>query len=192
MKDQIEPVERPIEKPTEKPVERLVKKPVKKIVNLRQLLFATLMGSIALAIRNAGLYVMVFPPFRIDPRWIFSLLGACWTGPVGGLITGVLAAYKPPYPAADLACIPIHFLIGLISVRFIRGTDWKHLLSIFLWPILGLPLYLLTFSIFYSPPFAISYIPVILFIGISTAIPSFLIGIAVEKRAPNLLNFLQV
>lgn len=160
-------------------------------LNLRQLAFATLMGSMAFAVRNAGLFVMVYPPFRIDPRWIFSLLGACWTGPIGGLITGVLAAWKPPYPRADLACIPVHFVVGLISFWLMRRKR-GYLFSCFLWPLLGVPLYLFTYSVFYSPPTAIVYIPALVFIGISTSILAFVIGTAVDKRAKPLLNYLSI
>ncbi len=163
-------------------------------LNLKQLLFATLMGSAAFAIRNAGFFVMVYPPFRIDPRWIFSLLGACWTGPVGGLITGVLAAWKPPYPLVDLACIPIHFVVGLISVHLFRRKK-RYLFSIFLWPILGVPSYLLAYSMFYSRPIAtvaVVYAPILAFIGVTTSILAFVIGIAVDKRAKALLNFLRI
>jgi len=158
-------------------------------VNLRQLMFATIMGSLALVVRNVGLFIMVYPPFRIDPRWIFSLLGACWTGPAGGLITGVLAAWHPPYPQADLACIPVHFIIGLTSSLLIQHNQ-RRLFSCFLWPILGVPLYMLTFSVFYSPPVAIIYVPVVAFIGVTTSILAFVVGLLVEKRARPLLNLL--
>ena len=101
---------------------------------------AILMGSIAMDIRNMGLYAEIYPPFKLDPRWIFSLLGTCWTGPIGGLICGFLASMKLPNPSIDLAAIPVHFIIGLVS-RLLMKTKRKCLYACFLWPVLGVPTY---------------------------------------------------
>src|SRR3990170_2889419 len=102
-------------------------------INLRQLAFATIMGTIALTVRNMNLYLVVLEPFKLDPRWVFSLLAACWTGPFGGLISGTLAAMKLPYPLIDRACIPVHFLIGCAS-RLLSGYKERRVLTCFLWP----------------------------------------------------------
>jgi len=158
-------------------------------INLRQMMFAILMGSLAFAVRNLGLYVIVYFPFRIDPRWVFSLLGACWTGPVGGLISGSLAAMKPPYPLIDLACIPVHFIIGLTSWSLIRHNR-KCLYACFLWPLLGVPSYWLTTLVVMPAGATILLVFILAFIGISTAILAFAVGLAVEKRAKHLLRFL--
>lgn len=158
-------------------------------VNLRQLMFATLMGSLAFTVRNVGLYVIVYYPFRLDPRWIFSLLGACWTGPIGGLITGSLAAMKLPYPLIDLAAIPVHFVIGLTS-RWLIHNKRKCLYACFLWPILGVPSYWLTTLLVTPAQATLILIPILAFIGVSSAVLSFVIGLAVEKRAKPLLRFL--
>jgi len=160
-------------------------------MNRRQLLFATLMGTLAFAVRNGGLYVLIYPPFRFDPRWVFSLLAACWAGPGGGLIAGTLAAMKWPYPLIDLAAIPAHFFVGLVA-RWLIFSKRNSLYACFLWPILGVPLYwLMTFLV--APASAtIILIPVLVFIGLSSALLAFAVGLAVEKRANNLLAFLSV
>lgn len=156
-------------------------------INPRQLMFATLMGSLATLVRNIGLYVVVYPPFKIDPRWVFSLLGTCWTGPVGGLICGTLAAMKLPYPMIDLAAIPAHFMIGLAS-RWLVSHRWNTLYACFLWPIFGVPLYWLA-TLLVAPAIAtITLIPILLFIGVSGAVLAFVVGLAVEKRARSLLD----
>lgn len=156
-------------------------------INRRQLMFATLMGSLATLVRNIGLYVIVYPPFRIDPRWVFSLLGTCWTGPLGGLICGALAAMKLPYPMIDLVAIPAHFMIGLAS-RWLISHRRNSLYACFLWPIFGVPLYWLA-TLLVAPAVAtITLIPILLFIGFSGAILAFVVGLAVEKRAKTLLN----
>jgi len=149
------------------------------------------MGSLAFAVRNVGLYVMVYPPFRFDPRWVFSLLAACWAGPAGGLIAGALAAMKLPYPLIDLAAIPVHFFVGLVA-RWLIFRKRKSLYACFVWPILGVPLYWLT-TLLVSPASAtITLVPVLAFIGVSSALLAFAVGLAVEKRANNLLGFLSV
>ncbi len=158
-------------------------------INLRQMMFAILMGSLAFAVRNLGLYVIVYPPFRIDPRWVFSLLGTCWTGPIGGLISGSLAAMKPPYPLIDLACIPVHFIIGLTSRSLVRHKR-KCLYACFLWPILGVPSYWLTTLLVMPASATMVLVLILAFIGISTAVLAFAVGLAVEKRAKHLLSFL--
>jgi len=159
-------------------------------INRRQLMFATLMGSLAFSVRNLGIYVIIYPPFRIDPRWIFSLIGACWTGSMGGLICGTLAAMKLPYPMIDLAAIPVHFMIGLTS-RWLESHKRNSLYACFLWPILGVPLYWLATLLFTPAQATIALIPILLFIGVSGTVLAFVIGLAVEKRVRPLLSSLR-
>jgi len=160
-------------------------------MNRRQLLFATLMGSLAFIVRNAGLYVLIYEPFRFDPRWVFSLLAACWAGPEGGLIAGTLAAMKLPYPLIDLAAIPVHFFVGLMA-RLLILRNKNSLYACFLWPILGVPSYWLATFLFTPAKATIILVPVLIFIGVSSALLTFGVGLAVKKRANNLLGFLDV
>jgi len=159
-------------------------------VNSKQLVFATIMGTIALTIRNVNFYFVVLEPFKLDPRWVFSLLAACWTGPLGGLISGSLAAMKLPYPLIDLACIPVHFLIGLVS-RFFPNHNKRRVLACFLWPVFGVPAYLLMSVLFLPNANVFLLAGTLAFIGVSTAALAFLVGFAVEKRAKFLLEFLE-
>ena len=152
-----------------------------------QLLFATIMGALAFAIRNGGLYVIIYPPFRFDPRWIFSLLAACWAGPAGGLIGGTLAAMKLPYPLIDLAAIPAHFFVGLLA-RLLSTRKVNNLYACFLWPVLGVPFYWLTTLLFSPASATITLIPILAFIGVTSALLTFAVGLAVEKRASGLLG----
>jgi hypothetical protein len=159
-------------------------------INLRQLAFATIMGTIALTVRNMNLYLVVLEPFKLDPRWVFSLLAACWTGPFGGLISGTLAAMKLPYPLIDLACIPVHFLIGCAS-RLLSGYKERRVLACFLWPVFGVPSYLLM-SMLFLTKFDVALIAMTLsFIGVSTAVLASVVGFTVEKRARSLIKLLE-
>jgi hypothetical protein len=160
-------------------------------INLKQLLFATLMGTLALTVRNVGLYILIYPPFRFDPRWVFSLLAACWTGPIGGLIAGTLAAMKLPYPLIDLAAIPAHFVVGL-AAKWLLSKKKTSLYACFVWPLLGVPLYWVTTFIVSPASATIVLIPVLAFVGLSSALLAFVVGLAVEKRANALLVFLNV
>jgi len=159
-------------------------------MNLRQLLFAALMGSLAFAVRNAGLYVIISYPFRFDPRWVFSLLAACWAGPWGGLIAGTLAALKlDRLVQTDLAAIPVHFFVGLFA-RLLILRKIASVYACFLWPILGVPMYWLV-TLLLAPAMAtIALVPVLAFIGVTSALLAFAVGLAVEKRAKDLLQFL--
>jgi len=148
-----------------------------------------LMGSLAFTVRNVGLYVDVYPPFKLDPRWVFSLLAACWAGPEGGLIGGALAAMKLPYPLIDLAAIPVHFFVGLVA-RWLIFRRRRSLYACFIWPILGVPLYWLATLLVTPAKATIVLVPVLAFIGVSSALLAFAVGLAVEKRANDLLGFI--
>jgi hypothetical protein len=161
-------------------------------MNLRQLLFAALMGSLAFAVRNAGFYIIISYPFRFDPRWVFSLLAACWAGPGGGLIAGTLAAIKfDKLVQADLAAIPAHFFVGLFA-RWLIQRKVNSVYACFLWPLLGVPLYWLATLLFTPAMATIALVPVLAFIGISSSLLTLAVGLAVEKRASSLLSFLRI
>ena len=148
------------------------------------------MGALAFTVRNAGLYILVYPPFRFDVRWVFSLLAACWAGPVGGLVAGSMAAMKLPNPLIDLAAIPAHFLVGLVA-KWLTTNGKKSLYACFVWPLLGVPFYWLTTLILTPASATMVLVPILAFIGVSSALLAFAVGLAVEKRASGLLGFLR-
>jgi len=157
-------------------------------INHRELIFASLMGSLAFAVRNVGFFVMISYPFRLDPRWVFSLLAACWAGPEGGLIAGTLAALKLDKPVqADLAAIPAHFLIGIVA-RLLITRKVNSVYACLLWPVVGVPLYLLTTLLFTPAAGTVALVPILAFIGVTSAVIAFAVGLAVEKRASVLLG----
>lgn len=149
-------------------------------INSRQLIFASLMGAIAFTVRNSGLYLIILSPFKFDFRWVFSLMAACWTGPVGGLISGLLAAFKFPYPLIDFACVPVHFLVGLMA-RFLKRKNKSSIIACIFWPIFGVPAYL-AMSLLFLKIDVFTLALTLIFIGVSTSVVTIFIGYVVEKR----------
>ena len=65
--------------------------------SLRPLAIALFFGAAALAIVLGGLTIPIAGTEVVtDPRELFTVLGAALTGPVGGLIIGLLAGIAEP------------------------------------------------------------------------------------------------
>jgi len=101
-----------------------------------------------------------------------------------------LAAMKLPYPLIDLAAIPAHFFVG-VAAKWLMNSGKKSLYAIVFWPLLGVPFYWLTALILTPASATIVLVPVLAFIGVSSGLLAFAVGLAVEKRAGGLLNFLK-
>jgi len=97
---------------------------------------------------------------------------------------------KLPYPMIDLACIPVHFVIGLVSRR-LSQSGRTGLYACFLWPILGVPSYWLATLLFVPKLATPALIPILAFIGATTAASAFIVGLAIERRAKPFIQFLQ-
>ena len=83
------------------------------LLSVRTLLTAAVFGAAALAVVQAGLTLPI-PGSSVvtDPREIFTTTGAGLTGPVGGLIIGILAGIREPGGIA-LASLLAHVSGGL-------------------------------------------------------------------------------
>jgi hypothetical protein len=57
-----------------------------------------------------------------------------------------------------------------------------------LWPVVGVPLYMLTTLLFTPAAATVALIPILAFIGVTSAVIAFAVGLAVEKRASVLLG----
>ncbi len=80
--------------------------------SLRPLAIALFFGTAALAIVLAGLTIPIAGTEVVtDPRELFTVLGAALTGPVGGLIIGILAGIAEP--GIPLAGVFAHVAGGL-------------------------------------------------------------------------------
>jgi hypothetical protein len=63
-------------------------------------------------------------PFVVDLRGIPGIVGAALTGPVGGLIIGVLAGIPAKFPMVDIPSFGIaYFLVGL-AVAYLSKHKW--------------------------------------------------------------------
>ena len=85
-------------------------------------------GGVALVIVLAELFVPV-PGTGVvtDPREIFTTLGAGLTGPVGGLIIGVLAGIGEAFIGAPAERIPLASLLAHIAGGLWMGWAYKKL-----------------------------------------------------------------
>ena len=96
---------------------------VRALATPRILLVAACFGAAAMFAIVAGL------DFRIpgtgvitDPREIFVTIGAAFTGPVGGIIIGILAGLGDPDPSVRLYAVAMH-IVGCLWI----GWAYKRL-----------------------------------------------------------------
>jgi len=71
-------------------------------------------GAAAFLVRWAGLAIPVIGPAAIDPREVFVTLGAASTGPVGGLVIGLLAGLATIPVEVDPSSLVAHSVSGLL------------------------------------------------------------------------------
>lgn len=110
----------------------------------RILLVSAVFGSAALAIVEAGLTIPI-PGSGVvtDPREIFTTIGAAFTGPVGGIVIGLLAGFREP-GGIMIASLLAHVSGGLWMGFAYKLLVYKHLKMPFLlagWVVLVLVFY---------------------------------------------------
>jgi len=121
---------------------------------VRRLLTATVFGAVALAVVEARLTLPI-PGTGVvtDPREIFTTIGAGLTGPVGGVVIGILAGIREP------GGIALASLLAHVSGGLWMGFGYKKLvhermqmpISVLGWAVLVLAYY----YIFAVPGFVI-------------------------------------
>ena len=110
----------------------------------RILLVSAVFGSAALAIVEAGLTIPI-PGSGVvtDPREIFTTIGSGFTGPVGGVVIGLLAGFREP-GGIMIASLRAHVSGGLWMGFAYKLLVYKHLKMPFLlagWVVLVLVVY---------------------------------------------------
>ncbi len=144
-------------------VSNLVESKRKPVMNARQVGVAAAFGGAALALVLAGVTIPIpGTPVVTDPREIFTSIGASLTGPVGGVVIGLLAGIAEP--GIPLASLLAHVVGGVFNGFVYKNFSWrlheKKVLSLAAWAVqvflyytvVVIPLFAVGLSIFYPDP----------------------------------------
>lgn len=144
-------------------VSNLVESKRKPVMNARQVEVAAAFGGAALALVLAGVTIPIpGTPVVTDPREIFTSIGASLTGPVGGVVIGLLAGIAEP--GIPLASLLAHVVGGVFNGFVYKNFSWrlheKKVLSLAAWAVqvflyytvVVIPLFAVGLSIFYPDP----------------------------------------
>ena len=102
----------------------LVESERKPVLTARQVGVAAAFGGAALALVLAGVTIPVpGTPVVTDPREVFTTIGASLTGPVGGVVIGLLAGIAEP--GIPLASLLAHVIGGVFSGLVYKNFSWR-------------------------------------------------------------------
>ena len=135
----------------------------KPLLSARQVGTAAAFGGAALALVLAGVTIPIpGTPVVTDPREIFTTIGASLTGPVGGVVVGLLAGIaEPGIPFASLLA---HVVGGVFNGLVYKNFSWrfkeKKALSLAAWALqvvvyytcVVVPLFVVGLMVFYPDP----------------------------------------
>lgn len=143
--------------------QNLVESKRKPVMNARQVGVAAAFGGAALALVLAGITIPIpGTPVVTDPREIFTSIGASLTGPVGGVVIGLLAGIAEP--GIPLASLLAHVVGGVFNGLVYKHFSWrfheKKALSLVAWAAqvflyyvaVVIPLFAVGLSVFYPDP----------------------------------------
>jgi hypothetical protein len=133
------------------------------ILSARQVGVAAAFGGAALAVVLAGLTIPIpGTPVVTDPREIFTTIGASLTGPIGGIVIGILAGIAEP--GIPLASLLAHIVGGIYNGFAYKNLSWRSNeskgRSLVLWAlqvivyyvVFVVPLFALGVTLFYPDP----------------------------------------
>lgn len=133
------------------------------ILSARQVGVAAAFGGAALALVLAGVTIPIpGTPVVTDPREIFTTTGASLTGPLGGIVIGILAGIAEP--GIPLASLLAHIIGGIYSGLAYKNVSWRahenKLVYLALWALqvlvyyflIVVPLFALGLVTFYPDP----------------------------------------
>ena len=126
----------------------------KPLLSARQVGVAAAFGGAALALVLAGVTIPIpGTPVVTDPREIFTTIGASLTGPIGGVVVGLLAGIAEP--GIPLASLLAHIVGGVFNGFAYKNFSWRFkdnkVLSLAAW-VLQVVLY---YTVFVIPGFVI-------------------------------------
>jgi len=135
----------------------------KPLLSARQVGMAAAFGGAALALVLAGVTIPIpGTPVVTDPREIFTTIGASLTGPIGGIVVGLLAGIAEP--GIPLASILAHVVGGIFSGLVYKNASWRYkdnkVVSLALWAVqvlayyvlIVVPLFVVGLMMFYPDP----------------------------------------
>ena len=132
-------------------------------LSARQIGVAAAFGGAALAVVLAGITIPIpGTPVVTDPREVFTTTGASLTGPVGGIVIGILAGIAEP--GIPLASLLAHIIGGIYSGFVYKNLSYRfrenNVTRLVLWvvQVLGyyfvvvVPLFVVGLVLFYPDP----------------------------------------
>lgn len=148
---------------TESPPSVSIESERKPILSARQVGVAAAFGGAALALVLAGVTIPIpGTPVVTDPREIFTTTGASLTGPIGGIVIGILAGIAEP--GIPLASLLAHIVGGIYCGLVYKNLAWRFrenkvtYLALWALQILGyyilivVPLFVVGLVFFYPDP----------------------------------------
>jgi hypothetical protein len=133
------------------------------LLSARQVGVAAAFGGAALAVVLAGLTIPIpGTPVVTDPREIFTTIGASLTGPIGGIVIGILAGIAEP--GIPLASLLAHIVGGIYNGLVYKNLSWRaqdnKAKSLVLWALqvvgyyvlIVVPLFVTGVMLFYPDP----------------------------------------
>src|SRR5262245_16416221 len=133
------------------------------LLSARQVGVAAAFGGAALAVVLAGLTIPIpGTPVVTDPREVFTTIGASLTGPIGGIVIGILAGIAEP--GIPLASLLAHILGGIYNGLVYKNLSWRfntnRAQSLVLWAlqviiyyvVIVVPLFVAGIMLFYPDP----------------------------------------
>jgi len=95
------------------------------LLSARQVGIAAAFGGAALAVVLAGLTIPIpGTPVVTDPREVFTTIGASLTGPIGGIVIGILAGIAEP--GIPLASLLAHIIGGIYNGFVYKNLSWRN------------------------------------------------------------------
>ena len=135
----------------------------KPVLSARQIGVAAAFGGAALAVVLAGITIPIpGTPVVTDPRELFTTTGASLTGPIGGIVNGILAGIAEP--GIPLASLLAHIIGGIYSGFVYKNLSYRfranNVTRLVLWAVqvLGyyilvvVPLFVVGLILFYPDP----------------------------------------
>ena len=116
------------------------------LLSARQVGVAAAFGGAALAVVLAGITIPIpGTPVVTDPREIFTTIGASLTGPIGGIVIGILAGIAEP--GIPLASLLAHIIGGIYNGFVYKNLSWRSQeskgMSLVLWALQVIGYYVL-------------------------------------------------